>query len=187
MSMLFIGGLALGLSFIFFFAVYNSLVWKKNAVANGFAAVDALLKKRYDLIPNLVSTVKIYMRHEAKVLEEITALRAKAVSGTLSDDEAVAINDKLSKAIGGIMVAVENYPNLKASRNFTQLQRSLNEIEEQISAARRAYNAAVTDYNNAVEMFPSNIIASMMGYKPKKLFEITEAERGNPDIGKLFE
>ena len=166
--------------------LYNSLVAKKNQVKNAFASTDALLKKRYDLIPNLVATVKTYMRHEQKTLTDITEMRSKAVSGQLSDDEKVALDNKLTKAIGGIMIAVENYPDLKANQNFLHLQASLNEVEEQISAARRAYNAAVTDFNNAVEMFPTKILASMMNYKQKKLFEISEQERKNLDVGKLF-
>jgi len=166
--------------------LYNSLVGKKNQVSNVFASMDAMLKKRYDLIPNLVSTVKTYMQHEKGLLTEITEIRAKAVSGQLSDDERVELDNKMSKVLGGIMVAVENYPDLKANQNFLQLQAAMNEIEEQISAARRAYNAAVTSYNNALEMFPTNIVASMMNYKLRKLFEISEKERKNLDVGKLF-
>lgn len=166
--------------------LYNSLVAKKNQVSNVFASIDALLKKRCDLIPNLVAIVKAYMSHERGLLTEITEMRAKAVSGKISDDEKVDLSNKMSKVLGGIMVAVENYPDLKANQNFLQLQATINEVEEQISAARRAYNAAVTDYNNAVEMFPTNIMAQMMSYKPKKLFEISEGERGNIDVGKLF-
>jgi len=166
--------------------LYNSLISKKNQVQNVFASVDALLKKRYDLIPNLVATVQKYMQHERGTLTEITELRAKAISGTLSDDEKVDLDNKLTKTLGGIMVAVENYPDLKANQNFLQLQASLNEVEEQISAARRAYNAAVTDYNNAVEMFPTNILASMMNYQRKKVFEIPDTERQNVDVKDLF-
>jgi LemA protein len=167
--------------------IYNSLIGKKNQVTNVFGTMDALLKKRYDLIPNLVSTIKQYMEHERETLTEITALRARAVSGKLSDDEQVDLDNQLSGMLGGIMVAVENYPDLKANENFMQLQRSLNEIEEQISAARRAYNATVTDYNNACEMFPTNVFAGMMGFKLKRVFEITEKERENVDVGNLFE
>ena len=166
--------------------LYNSLVGKKNQVSNVFASIDALLKKRYNLIPNLIATVKAYMQHERGVLTEITEMRARALSGGVSDDEKVQIDNKISKALGGIMVAVENYPNLKANENFLQLQASFNEIEEQISAARRAYNAAVTDYNNAIEMFPTNVVSSMMNYNKKMLFEISENERKNIDAGKLF-
>ena len=168
------------------FTMYNTLVGKKNQVENAFATIDALLKKRYDLIPNLVSTVKQYMEHEAGTLTQITELRARAISGTLSSDESVALNNQLGKMLGGIMVAVENYPDLKANQNFLQLQGSLNEVEEQLSAARRAFNASVTDYNNAVEMFPTNIMAGMMSYRRKQLFEASEAERETPDVKDLF-
>ena len=166
--------------------IYNSLIAKKNQVTNVFGTIDALLKKRYDLLPKLISTVKAYMEHEKSLLTEITEMRAKAVSGRLSDDEQVDLDNKLSKMLGGIMVAVENYPDLKANQNFLQLQRAMNEIEEQISAARRAYNAAVTAYNNAVEMFPTNVAASMMRYKLKKVFEINEEQREDVDAEKLF-
>jgi LemA protein len=166
--------------------LYNSLIAKKNQVTNVFGTIDALLKKRYDLLPKLISTVKAYMHHEKSLLTEITEMRAKAVSGRLSDDEQVDLDNKLSKMLGGIMVAVENYPDLKANQNFLQLQRAMNEIEEQISAARRAYNAAVTAYNNAVEMFPTNVAASMMRYKIKKVFEISEEQREDVDAEKLF-
>jgi len=170
----------------FLVVLYNSLVGKKNQVTNVFGTIDALLKKRYDLLPKLIATVKAYMKHEKEVLEEITKMRAKAVSGRLSDDEQVELDNIMSKALGGIMVAVENYPELKANENFLQLQRTMNEVEEQISAARRAYNAAVTDYNNAVEMFPTNIVASMIGYRLKKVFEISEEQREDVDAEKLF-
>lgn len=166
--------------------MYNSLIAKKNQVSNAFAGVDVMLKKRYDLIPNLVSTVQAYMQHEKNLLTEITSLRSRAVSGQATDEEKVDIDNKMSKVIRGIMVAVENYPDLKANQNFLHLQASLNEAEEQISAARRAFNAAVVDYNNAVEMFPSSIIAGMMGYKTRKVFEIVEGERATPDVKQLF-
>jgi LemA protein len=166
--------------------MYNGLIAKKNQVSNAFASVDVMLKKRYDLIPNLVSAVQTYMRYEKNLLTEITSLRARAVSGQVSDEEKVDIDNKMTKAIRGIMVAVENYPDLKANQSFLHLQASLNEGEEQISAARRAFNASVVDYNNAVEMFPGSIAAGMMGYKTKKVFEIAEAEREKPDVKQLF-
>jgi len=166
--------------------LYNSLVAKKNQVINVFGTIDAMLKKRYDLLPKLISTVKTYMQHERTLLEQITEMRAKAVSGQLSDDEKVDLDNKITKTLGGIMVAVENYPDLKANQNFLQLQGSINEVEEQISAARRAYNAAVTDYNNAVEMFPTNIVASMIRYKLRKVFEISEEQRQDVDTDALF-
>ena len=166
--------------------LYNSLISRKNQVANIFASMDALLKKRYDLIPNLVTTVQNYMQYEKGTLTEITELRTKALSGRLTDDEKVDLDNKVTKVLGGIMVAVENYPELKANQNFLHLQASLNEVEEQISAARRAYNATVTDYNNAVEMFPTNTMAAIMKYGRKKVFEIPKAERQNINMRDLF-
>jgi LemA protein len=171
---------------LFWFALYNAMVGKKNQVTNVFGTIDALLKKRYDLIPNLVSSCKTYMEYEKGTLTEITELRSKAVSGKLSDDEKVDLENKISRLLAGIKIAVENYPDLKASQNFLQLQAALNEVEEQISAARRAYNAAVTDYNNAVEMFPTNMVASMMGLTQKKVFEIPEEERKPVNVGEMF-
>ena len=153
---------------------------------NAFGGMDAQLKKRYDLIPNLISTVQTYMKHEADTLTQITELRAKAVSGEISDNEKVDLDNMITSKLGGIMVAVENYPDLKASENFNQLQRSLNEVEEQISASRRAYNATVTSYNNSVEMFPTNILAGMMKMQCKNVFEIPEAQRENVNVGDLF-
>jgi len=166
--------------------IYNSLIGKKNRVLNVFSTIDVMLKKRYDLIPNLVATVKGYMQHERGVLEQITKMRAQAMSGRLSDDEKVQLDNAFSKMLGQVMVAVENYPDLKANENFLHLQRSLTELEEQISAARRAYNAAVEDYNNAVEMFPTNIVANMMRYGRRSFFEIRKEERASVDAGKIL-
>ena len=178
-------GLIIGITLIIAM-MYNSLINKKNQVENAFGGMDAQLKKRYDLIPNLVSTVQTYMKHEADTLTQITELRAKAVSGKISDDEKVDLDNMITSKLGGIMVAVENYPDLKASDNFNQLQRSLNEVEEQISASRRAYNATITSYNNSVEMFPTNILAGMMSMKHKNVFEIPENQRENVNVGELF-
>ncbi|MDD3626119.1 MAG: LemA family protein [bacterium] len=172
--------------FIIGLVMYNSLIRKKNEVNNAFASIDTLLKKRYDLIPNLVASVQQYMKHEQGTLTQITEMRAKAMSGNLTPDQRIELETKLTKTLGGIMVAVENYPDLKANTNFLQLQAALNEVEEQISAARRAYNAAVTDLNNAIEMFPSNMMASMMKLQKRTLFEISEEERKNVNVKNLF-
>jgi len=166
--------------------IYNSLVSKKNQVENIFAGVDTQLKKRYDLIPNLVGSVEKYMQHEREILTEVTKLRSEANKPNISEGQKIALDKKITSALGSIMVAVENYPELKANENIMHLQRSLNEIEEQISAARRAYNQAVTDYNNALEMIPTSFVASMMGYQKKELFEITESERKNVNVKELF-
>ena len=166
--------------------MYNSLVAKKNQVDNIFAGVDAVLKKRYNLIPNLVSSVQQYMQHEKGILEKVTELRAQALKPGISDEKKFALDREITSALGNIMVAVENYPELKANENVMHLQRTLTEVEAQIAAARRAYNQAVTDYNNALEMIPTNILANMMHYTRKQVFEITEDERKNVNVGKLF-
>lgn len=166
--------------------LYNSLVSKKNQVENIFASIDTQLKKRYDLIPNLVASVSKYMEHEKGILEDITKLRSEANKPNISDEQKIALDAKVSSALGSIMIAVENYPDLKANENVMHLQHSLNEVEEQISAARRAYNQAVTDYNNALEQIPTNFLASAMAYKRKDVFEISETERKNVNVKELF-
>jgi LemA protein len=172
----------LGVLLLSTIAIYNRLIRLQNEAKMAFASIDVMSKKRYDLIPNLVLAVKSYMNYERNTLTMLTQLRAKAVSGNLSDDEKVDLDSKISKTIGGIMVAVENYPELKASNHFLQLQGSLNEVEEQLSAARRAYNAAVTEYNNLTQMFPSNIFAAMFNFKAKRLFEVSEKERERVNV-----
>jgi LemA protein len=166
--------------------MYNSLVSKKNQVENIFASIDTQLKKRYDLIPNLVATVSKYMEHEKSLLSEVTKLRSDANKPNISDEQKIALDAKVSSALGSIMVAVENYPDLKANENVMHLQGTLNEVEEQISAARRAYNQAVTDYNNAIEMLPTNFMASMMNYTKKEVFKIVDTQRKNIDVKELF-
>ncbi len=165
--------------------LYNSLIRKKNDVENAFASVDVMLKKRYDLIPALVDAVKGYMNYERDLLTEITELRAKAISDNLTSEERVKIGNKIRKDLSDILVAVENYPDLKASQNFLKLQGAINETEEQLAASRRAYNAAVTVFNNAVEVFPSNIMASMMKYGRRTLFDIPDSEKVKPEISPL--
>jgi len=165
--------------------MYNSLIYRKNQVENLQGAIDAYLKQRYDLIPNLVKSVKEYMKYEKSLLEEITKLRTLAMNAK-DFDEKIEYEKKLSTLLGKLMISVENYPQLRANETFLQLQEALREIENNIAAARRAYNQAVTDYNNAIEMFPTNILAKLLGFKRKKVFEIPESERKNIDIGKLF-
>jgi len=162
--------------------IYNGLVARRNRCENAFSTIDVMLKKRYDLIPNLVETVKGYATHERETFDEVTRLRTRAASGRLSSDEAVAVNNRITALLGNILAVVENYPQLKASENFLHLQRSLNEIEEQIAAARRAFNAAVMDLNNSVQMFPGNIVASMMGFRPRNFLQTAEEQREAPDV-----
>ena len=166
--------------------IYNTLVSRRNQCDNIFASIDALLKKRYNLIPNLVTLMKESMRYEKGLLEKVTELRAKAMRPGLSPEQKIAIADELTRPLHGLMVAVENYPELKANEQIMQLMRTLNEIEEQIAAARRAYNQAVTDYNNARQMFPSSLIAGWFRFGPRELFEIPEVERKNIDVKELL-
>jgi len=167
-------------------SIFNSLTNKKNQVTNAFGTIDVQLKNRYDLIPNLVATVQQYAAHEKELLTKITDLRTKALGQNVTPDERVGLDNQISSVLSGLMVAVENYPDLKANQNFIDLQRALNEVESQIAAARRAYNAAVTDYNNAIEMFPGNLMAGMMLLKTKQVFAATETERGNVNVKNLF-
>lgn len=179
--------IVLGVIALILILMYNSLIAKKNQVDNIFAGIDAVLKKRYDLIPNLVASVSKYMEHEKDLLEKVTELRAQASKPNISEEKKIRLDAQVTSALGGIMVAVENYPELKANENVMHLQHSLNEVEAQISAARRAYNQAVTDYNNAIEMIPTNYMAAFMRLSRKQVFEITESERQNVNVKELFE
>ncbi|WP_459780078.1 LemA family protein [Photobacterium sp. R1] len=167
-------------------SVYNGLIGKKNQVENAEASIDVMLKKRFDLIPNMVESVKAYMAHESSLLQELTTLRTQVQHDGLAGEQKVTLDKQLNATMSRFNIAVENYPDLKASENFVMLQRSINEAEEQISAARRAYNASVTDLNNAIEMFPSSLFASRMNLKQRVLFEIPEQERQNINVGQLF-
>ena len=162
--------------------IYNSLIEKKNAIDNAYHSMDVMLKKRYDLIPQLVETVKGYMHHEKDLLIQLTELRQKVLTGDLNTNEKVELDNKINAGLQNIIASFENYPQLKASDNFLHLQRSINETEEQLAASRRFYNAAVNDYHNAIEMFPSNIIASWMNLKHKTFFSIAEEHRHTPSI-----
>lgn len=176
-----------GLILLIIVFMYNTLISKKNQVENIFAGLDAILKKRYDLLPNLVASVKEYMVHERITLEKITELRTHALKDNLNNSTKIALEKQLSSMLSNLMVAVENYPTLKANENFLHLQGTLNELEEQISAARRAYNQSVTDYNNAIEMFPTNVMASFMKYDRKEVFSVPVNERQNVDVKNLFQ
>jgi LemA protein len=180
--LLIVGALAL-LAIVF---TFNTLIGRKNRVSFAFAGIDAMLKKRFDLIPNLVACVERYLTHERGVLEELTSMRSKAAAGTLTSDETVALDNQVGKTLRTLFAQAENYPQLRASENFLHLQGSLNEVEEQLSASRRAYNASVTDYNNGCEMFPFVIAANMMGYKQKLWFEAAEDERKPVNVGGMW-
>ncbi|TKC12872.1 LemA family protein [Pedobacter polaris] len=171
---------------IFGIGIYNSLISKKNQVANAFSAIDVMLKKRFDLLPNLVETVKQYMQYEGDTLTKITELRGKALGTNVSESDKLALDQQIGTAVKGLMVSVENYPDLKANTNFLNLQSTWTESEEQIAAARRNYNSSVTTYNNAVMMFPGNMFAGMLGYQPMQVLAAAEEERKNVSAKELF-
>ncbi|MFC1779396.1 LemA family protein [Thermodesulfobacteriota bacterium] len=156
--------------------LYNTLVGRKNMVNQAFSSIKVMCKKRYDLIPNLLATAEKYMKHENDIMTKVSELRAKALSGTLNDDQQVQVENQLSKTLKSLFAVSEAYPDLKANQNFLQLQGSLNEVEEQLSASRRAYNGAVTSYNNGVEMFPLSVFAKFMGYQTKEWLDVPEEE-----------
>lgn len=161
--------------------VYNGLVRLRNKVKDQWAQVDVLLKRRADLIPNLVETVKGYASHEKDTLENVINARNKAVSATTTKEEMEA-NGELTSALSRLFALTESYPDLKANTNFVDLQNNLKETEDKISYARQFYNDTVLSYKNKLEMFPSNIIASMFGFKPEQFFEATEAEKEAPKV-----
>lgn len=178
--------ITLAISATLFFIFYNSVIGKKNEVENAMGGLDAQLKQRFDLIPNLISSVKVYMKHEVDVLKSIVELRGQAFKGSASHSDKEKINQEISHALSGIMVQVEQYPELKASEQFVSLQNKLTEIEDHIAASRRFYNTAVTNYNNSLEMVPTKFIASMLGYQRKEVFHIPEFERQNVNVENLF-
>ena len=161
--------------------IYNSFVKLNNKVKEAFSTMDVYLKKRWDLIPNIVEAVKGYANYEESTLKEIIELR-NSTYDQLSENEKMKANEQLSQGMTKIMALAEKYPDLKANENFINLSNQLTKVEEDIANARKYYNATVRDYNNKVEMFPSNVIAKMFGYKTKDMFESTEEERQNVKV-----
>ena len=166
----------------FIISIYNALVRLKNQVKNAWSQIDVQLKRRHDLIPNLVETAKGYMEHERGTFEAITEARAKAMgAGNVSD--ASAAEGALTEALSKFMLVVENYPDLKANANFLSLQEELTSTENKIAFARQGYNDQVLFFNNKIQMFPSNIVAGMFGYKQQDFFEVESAEeRKVPEV-----
>ncbi len=157
-------------------SLYNRLVRFRNNRENAFADIDVQLRQRHDLIPQLVEAVKGYMKHESTVLIEITNARANAMkAGTI--DEKILAENQLTSALRGLQVAVEAYPDLKASQNFMQLQAEISDVENKLAAARRYFNSATKEYNVAVEVFPSNIIAGSFGFRKELMFDLGEEGR----------
>ena len=157
-------------------SMYNNLVKLRNNRENAFANIDVQLKQRYDLVPQLVSTVKGYATHERELLEKVTAARSACLNATSINDRVQADN-ALGAALSGLRVAVEAYPELKANQNFLQLQNELSDIENKLASVRRFFNSATKELNNAVQSFPSNIIAGMFGFKKEPMFEIPANDR----------
>ena len=155
---------------------YNGLVKLRNIVEEAFSTMDVYLKKRWDLIPNLVETVKGYMSHEKDTFEKITSLRSDSYD-SMPMDKKINVNEQLSQSISKLLAVAENYPDLKASQNFLDLSTNLTKIEEDIANSRKYYNGAVRNLNNKVQMFPSNIVANIFGFKKAKMFEIAEEEK----------
>lgn len=157
-------------------SMYNNLVKLRNNRENAFANIDVQLKQRYDLVPQLVATVKGYATHEKELLEKVTAARSAAMSASSINDK-IEANNMLSNALSGLKVAVEAYPDLKANQNFLQLQNELSDIENKLAATRRFFNSTTRELNNAVQTFPGNLIAGMFGFHKEPMFEIAETER----------
>ncbi len=166
---------------LYVIATYNTLVNLRNRVKDQWAQIEVLLKRRADLIPNLVETVKGYASHEKSTLEGVIEARNKAVSATTPEEEMKAAGE-MTRALSRLLALTESYPELKANTNFMDLQQNLKESEEKISFGRQFYNDTVLKYKNKLEMFPSNIVARLFGFKPEPFFEASEADREVPKV-----
>ncbi|MBE9506208.1 MAG: LemA family protein [Chloroflexi bacterium] len=167
-----------------FISIYNALVRGRNQVKNAWAQIDVQLKRRYDLIPNLVETAKGYMKHERETLDSVTQARNLAQqAASAGAGERSRVEGELSSALSRLLMVVENYPDLKANQNFLALQEELTSTENKIGFSRQFYNDSVLRYNNKTQEFPSNVVAGMTGFKPGEFFETTaEAERQAPKV-----
>ena len=157
-------------------SLYNNLVRLRNNRENAFANIDVQLKQRYDLVPQLVGTVKGYAEHEKEVFQRVTEARAAAM-GARTINEKIQADNALTRALAGLKVWLEAYPELKANQNFLQLQQEVADIENKLAAVRRFFNSATRELNNAVQSFPSNIFAKMFGFQKEPMFEVPQAER----------
>ena len=173
-------GVAIALLILFIWWTYNSLVQLRNKVKEAFSTMDVYLKKRYDLIPNLVDIVKGYAKHETDTLQEVTKMRVNAQKGDL--DTAINSEVKIGDALQSLLVVVEKYPDLKANTNFLDLQERLSKMEEEIAFSRRYYNGSVREFNNKCQMFPLNLIAGMFGFEKKPYFEAEEGANKAPTV-----
>jgi LemA protein len=175
-------GIVVALLIIFLIVMYNALVQLRNQVDNSWSQIDIQLKRRHDLIPNLIETAKGYMQHERETFEAVTKARSKAMSAN-NMSETNQAEGELSGALGNFMLVVENYPDLKANQNFLALQEELTSTENKIAFARQSYNDQVLFFNNKIQMFPSNIVAGMFNFGKRDFFEVkTEQEREAPKV-----
>ena len=171
---------------VIFFGSYNYIIILKNDVSTAYANIDVQLKKRYDLIPNLVNTVREYMKYEEKTLNQLISLRTIATSQLTQSGERLALDKEISQTLRSLILSVENYPELKANNNFLQLQETLNEVELNISASRRTFNSYVKNYNAAIESFPFFLVAHNFNLQKIKYFEALLEEKKTPNIQELF-
>jgi LemA protein len=179
---MYILGGALVLLVAWLIALFNSLITSKNRVEEAYSDIDVQLKRRYDLIPNLVQTVKGYMTHEAGTLEAVTNARNIAMKAESAPTRAKA-EDMLSNTLKSLFAVAENYPDLKASANFSKLQDELTDTEDKIQAARRFYNGMVRDFNTKIQVFPNNLVAQTMSFKQYAFFDVANAaERENVNV-----
>jgi LemA protein len=167
----------LGLLLLYGVVSYNRLVRLRNQIDNAWSQIDVQLRRRYDLIPNLVETVKGYAKHERELFERVTAARAAGIAATTVGEQARAEN-QITQALRQLLAVVESYPELKANQNFLALQEELTATEGRIAFARQFYNDQVLAYNNLVQQFPSRIVAELGGFRPREYFEIEEAAAG---------
>ena len=182
MFMLYVGiGILIAILILFVWHTYNSLVQLRNKVKEAFSTMDVYLKKRYDLIPNLVDIVKGYAQHESDTLQEVTKMRVNAPQGDLS--AAIDGEMKIGDALKSLLVVVEKYPDLKANTNFLDLQERLSKMEEEIAFSRRYYNGSVREYNNSCQMFPLNLVAGIFGFKSLPMYAVeSDKERKVVDV-----
>lgn len=171
------------------YATYVSVIQKKNKVGEAFRSIDVQMQKRYDLIPNILTIAQKFMEHEKGLFEEVVKLRSQAMSTPADMDnmgKKIQLDSQIKGLMGQIMVAVENYPQLKSDQTMMTAMQTYNEVEEHIAAARRFYNSAVLELNNAVEIFPSSIFAAMVGAKKQEFFQADEAARKAINASEFF-
>lgn len=180
-----ITGAVILLPVIWIAVTYNSLVGLRNCIRESWSDIDTELKRRYDLIPNLVASVKGYATHEKNVLERVTELRTRCVASNGAPQEQAVDENELVSALQKLMVVVEKYPDLKANEHFLKLQKELINTEDRIQAARRFFNGNVRDYRNKCETFPSALVAAGFKFKPEGFFDVPPSVREVPDVGNL--